>query len=105
MPILIAMVQRTAYGFAHLMPVKGIVTENVLGAFILWLEEAGVGGMRLRSDAEPAVRALAGQLAARSRARDNRVVVVESSPTISSGSMGGVERYAQTVTGLLRTQT
>eukprot|EP00972_Heterocapsa_arctica_P077910 11491913-Heterocapsa_arctica.AAC.1 len=59
--------------------------------------------MRLRSDAEPSVKALARQLAARSRARDSRTVVVESSPTKSSGSLGGVERYAQTVTGLLRT--
>eukprot|EP00972_Heterocapsa_arctica_P057999 8556725-Heterocapsa_arctica.AAC.1 len=58
--------------------------------------------MRLPSDAEPSVKALAGQHAARSRAKDSRVVVVESSPTKSSGSLGGVERYAQTVTGLLR---
>eukprot|EP00972_Heterocapsa_arctica_P039787 5862884-Heterocapsa_arctica.AAC.1 len=28
MPIFIAMVQRTAYGFAHLVPAKGMVTEN-----------------------------------------------------------------------------
>eukprot|EP00972_Heterocapsa_arctica_P078313 11547530-Heterocapsa_arctica.AAC.1 len=59
--------------------------------------------MRLRSDAEPSVKALASQLAARSRAKDSRTVVMESSPTKSSGSLGGVERYAQTVTGLLRT--
>eukprot|EP00972_Heterocapsa_arctica_P060872 8977375-Heterocapsa_arctica.AAC.1 len=59
--------------------------------------------MRLRSDTEPAVRALVGQLGACSRARDNRSVVVETGPTKSSSSMGGVERYAQTVTGLVRT--
>eukprot|EP00972_Heterocapsa_arctica_P010760 1577177-Heterocapsa_arctica.AAC.1 len=82
---------------------KGVVTENVLAAFVLWLEEASVGAMRLRSDSEPSVRALAGQLAARSRGRDAGAAVVESSRTKSSGSLGGVERYAQTVTGLLRT--
>eukprot|EP00972_Heterocapsa_arctica_P082470 12152784-Heterocapsa_arctica.AAC.1 len=53
MPVMIAQVQRTAYGFAHLVPVKGVVTEKVLAAFVLWLEEASVGAMRLRSDAEP----------------------------------------------------
>eukprot|EP00972_Heterocapsa_arctica_P069499 10267816-Heterocapsa_arctica.AAC.1 len=75
MPIFIAMAQRTAYGFAHLVPAMGMVTENVLSAFVSWWEEGSVGAMRLRSDAEPAVKALAGQLAARSRARDSRTVV------------------------------
>eukprot|EP00972_Heterocapsa_arctica_P084248 12412193-Heterocapsa_arctica.AAC.1 len=58
-----------------------MVTENVLSAFVLWLEEASVGAIRLRSDAEPSVKALASQLAARSCAKDSRTVVVESSPT------------------------
>eukprot|EP00972_Heterocapsa_arctica_P005417 801408-Heterocapsa_arctica.AAC.1 len=72
MPVMIALVQRTAYGFAHLVPVKGVVTENVQAAFISWLEEAGLGALRLRTDPEPAVKALAAQLAARSRAKDSR---------------------------------
>jgi hypothetical protein len=42
MPIMIAFVQRTSYGFAHLIPVNGMITENVQKAFISWLEEAGV---------------------------------------------------------------
>eukprot|EP00972_Heterocapsa_arctica_P022885 3366404-Heterocapsa_arctica.AAC.1 len=66
MPVMIAFVQRTSYGFAHIVPVKGMVTENVQTAFVSWLEEAGVGALRLRTDAEPAVKALAAQLAAKS---------------------------------------
>eukprot|EP00972_Heterocapsa_arctica_P054424 8019097-Heterocapsa_arctica.AAC.1 len=69
--------------------------ENVQTAFISWLEEAGVGALRLRTDVEPAVNALEAQLAARSRVKD-RTVTIETLPTKSSGSLGSVERYAQT---------
>eukprot|EP00972_Heterocapsa_arctica_P030664 4512984-Heterocapsa_arctica.AAC.1 len=65
------MVQRTAYGFAHLVPARGVVTENVLTAFALWLKEANVGAMRLRY-VDPSLKALANQLAAWSRAKDSR---------------------------------
>eukprot|EP00972_Heterocapsa_arctica_P086627 12770167-Heterocapsa_arctica.AAC.1 len=50
---------------------------------------------------DPSLKALASQLAARSRAKDSCTAIVESSPTPPSPY--SVEHYAQTVTDLLRT--
>eukprot|EP00972_Heterocapsa_arctica_P091058 13435068-Heterocapsa_arctica.AAC.1 len=80
-----------------------MVTEDILSAFVCWLREANVGDMRLRY-VEPSLKARASQLAARSRAKDFRTVIVESSPTKSTPpSPYSVEHYAQTITDLLRT--
>eukprot|EP00972_Heterocapsa_arctica_P014371 2114061-Heterocapsa_arctica.AAC.1 len=58
------------------------------------------GPIRLRSDSETSIRAVAAALAA---SRDQGETMVEVSPVNSSSSLGAVERRSQTLAGLVRT--
>ena len=67
-----------------------------------WLNEAGLatGMLRLRTDAEPAIRSVAAVLMQRRRPGDT---ILEVTPVASSSSLGAAERWAQELAGLVRT--
>eukprot|EP00972_Heterocapsa_arctica_P103832 15302698-Heterocapsa_arctica.AAC.1 len=75
---------------------KGSTDRHAVSNFLLWLNELGLmqGQIRLRSDSETSIRAVAAALAA---SRDQGETMVEVSPVNSSSSRGAVERWSQTL--------
>jgi hypothetical protein len=116
-PILVGIMCSTGYAYAAVAKAKGVFRDQMLVKDIqVWLEEAGLHGrVRLRSDGEPSVVAvLRAVAAARGRGPDGRTMTlvdnddepltkIEQTPNKSSASLGGAERFAETLGGLLRT--
>ena len=97
-PILYAML--TGYGFGRVVARKGPADPAVVGCVLERMQEAGLTGpLRLRTDQEPSAKKVA-QAIADARGAST---IVEVSPRKSSSSMGGVERWARTLSGLTRT--
>eukprot|EP00972_Heterocapsa_arctica_P068472 10116428-Heterocapsa_arctica.AAC.1 len=68
-----------------------------------FLSEIGLtGDLRLRSDGEPAIVAVFKAIAAARglRADGEPLTVLEDAPNKSSASLGGAERFAETLGGL-----
>jgi len=100
--ILLALLRPEAYSFASVVAAKGREDEVVTAALLRWLQEAGIGdtASRLRSDSEASIRAFAQEVANR---RMPAKTLIETAPVRSSGSMGGVERFSESLAGLVRT--
>ena len=89
------------YGFGRVVQAKGRSDATALLALNAWYQEAGLNGdIRLRTDGEPAIRAVARAAAIR---RAPAVSLLETSPVGSSDSLGSCERFAETVAGMART--
>ena len=88
-------------GTCFLATVRAVAVQ----AFVRWLDSIGVhGSIRLRSDPENAVRAVCQEIAARrTQASGSAVTICEPCQEGSHSSNGGVERFAQTLGGLVRT--
>ena len=98
--VLVACTKPRGYGFGQLVRHKGAGDPLVQRAFLKWLEEAGLHGvLRLRSDAEPALKAFVDVVVASRRAP----VMVETSPLDSPGSMGVVDVFCRDLAGMIRT--
>ena len=100
--VLLAYTTRTSYGFAAKCDKKGPSDHYALNSLLRWLNEQGLGTgvTRLRSDSEVSIRAVATAIAASRRPGET---MVEVSPVHSSSSLGAVERWSQSVAGLVRT--
>eukprot|EP00972_Heterocapsa_arctica_P040047 5899193-Heterocapsa_arctica.AAC.1 len=73
--------------------------EAILG-LVRYLLEAGIAGtVRLRSDPEPSIQAVAQEIAA---LRSRVTTIVEVIPTGSSSSLGAGERMIQAIAGQVR---
>jgi hypothetical protein len=87
--------------YANLVEVKGRLDTMVIKGVLRWLLEIGrAGSLRLRTDPEPAMMAIAQAIA---RGRGEQTTVVETTPVNSKGSLGACERANQTFMGQLRT--
>ena len=105
-PILIGILVKNGYGYAATALAKGAIGDRALIADLLrFFQEAGIGGrLRLRTDGEPAIAAVARAVAvARGSENDEPLTIVEESPNKSSASLGSAERWAETLGGLVRT--
>ena len=108
-PVLVGVIPRTGYAYGGVAMAKGAKGDQELVAdFMNWLREAGVQGRtRLRSDKEQPAADVANAVA-RLRGTDpgtkESLTIVELSPTKSPASIGAADRWAQTLTGLMRTQ-
>ena len=99
--VLLAYTKRKSYGFAMKCDKKGPGEHHALNSLLRWLNEQGLGTgvIRLRSDSEVSIRAVATAIAASRRPGET---MVEVSPVHSSSSLGAVERWSQSVAGLVR---
>ena len=106
-PILVGYWVGCGYGYAAVALGKGVLGDKALVRdAVAWLTEVGLlGRLRLRSDGEPAITAVTRAIAAARGAGDDTqpLTVVEESPNKSSASLGGAERFAGTIQGLIRT--
>eukprot|EP00972_Heterocapsa_arctica_P064028 9447865-Heterocapsa_arctica.AAC.1 len=100
--VLLGYLKRKGYGFAMKVGCKGPTDRNAVSSVLLWLTELGLqkGPIRLRTDSEASIRAVAASVAA---SRDQGDTILEVSPVHSSSSLGAVERWSQTLAGLVRT--
>ena len=99
--VLVGYLKERGAVFATACREKGRNDQAAISALHTWCMQTGLSGtLRLRSDLEPSIRAVASELAAR---RTPAITLVETSPECSSGSTGGVERAIQSVAGLVRT--
>jgi hypothetical protein len=102
-PVLVLVEKGHSYGAGIPCRAKGRADSYVLQAAMEFLLEAGLTGtLRLRTDAEPAIQAVAQAIAAR---RSPARTVVEVTPVGSSSSLGSAERLAQDVGAGVRTLT
>ena len=100
-PVFMAVDAETGSIFANLVEIKGRLDTMVVKGVLRWLLELGhASALRIRTDPEPAIMAIA---QATARARGDVTTVVETSPVASKGSLGACERANQTFMGLLRT--
>ena len=103
-PVLVAIAKPGGYGFSYPSQTKGRQDTHLLQQLEGWMLEAGLSGpVTLRCDPEPAIQALAQMLVYRRSLAQAGQAVLETSPTISSSSLGAAERYISTVDGLFRT--
>ena len=99
--ILLGMRKVLGYGFAALVKTKGLEDRAAVSMLAQGFLEAGLtGDIRLRSDGEASVRAVALEVAAR---RAPAQTIVEVTPRGSSSSLVAAERFAETLAGLNRT--
>ena len=100
-PVLIGWRDWAGDGFAAVSRQKGRGDPLPITSFVQWLNEHGVhGDVRLRSDPEPAIEAVAQAIAGQ---RGGSKTFIERSVPHSCLSIGGVNRYAETLGGLVRT--
>ena len=93
--------RKPTYGLARVVQAKGRGDARALGALHAWFEEAALtGAMRLRTDSEPSIKAIAQAAALRRAPAETHL---ETTLVGSSDSLGACERFAQTVAGLART--
>ncbi len=106
-PILVGYWIGRGYGYAGVTLGKGVLADKaIVRDVVAWLTEVGLSGrIRLRSDGEPAITAVMRAIATTRGLDDNGepYTVVEESPNKSSASLGGAERFAGTIGGLIRT--
>ena len=99
--LLLAMRKEVGYGLACHVRSKGQMDRNAISVLLQWLLEAGLTGLiRLRTDGEPCIQAVAAEVAAR---RSLAETLVEVTPRSSSSSLGACERFSETIAGLVRT--
>ena len=98
--VLIAYNKQRHYGFGCVAQ-KWPMDQYAINSLVRWLKEHGLasGMIRLRTDSEVSIRAVAAAVAAM---RPQGGTLVEVSPVNSSSSLGGVERWSQTLTGHVR---
>jgi hypothetical protein len=101
--LLVAVHRQSGTGFAVVVETKGAADVWAVQQLQGWLLQVGIAGpLIVKSDSEPAARAVAQALA---RARGAVSTIVQTTPpTASHDSLGGVERFIQTLHGLVRTQ-
>lgn len=88
-------------GMAFVVPAEGADRLVAVFAILLCLREfCLMGKVRLRTDTEPSIQSLAVAVAQQRAPADSDV---EQSPLWSSSSLGGAERCAELVAGLVRT--
>ncbi|CAE8605354.1 unnamed protein product [Polarella glacialis] len=94
-PVLLGVVTPGAYAFSAMSRVKGREDMEALRALYDFTLEAGLVGqdLRVRTDSEPAIMALAQALGNR---RSPARTFLETAPIKSPGSIGAVDRFAQT---------
>ena len=98
--IMAAVLRPTGFGAATIARHKGPEDKHVLQVLLNFLAEAGcLGELRLRTDSEVAIVALARELARVRRAQ----TVLEVTPVGSSNSLGGAERFCESLGGMIRT--
>ena len=109
-PVLIAITRRAGYAFASAVRAKGTGDVAVVDDILAWLREAGLTNyVCFRSDGEPAIRAVVEAVATRRGPKEltkieyPNLMRIETTPVKSSSSLGGAERYAQTLGGMIRT--
>ena len=100
--VLLAIRKPCGYGFACVVRQKGRGDPGAVNSLLRWLHECGLGAgvIRLRSDSEVSIRAVANAVAA---LRTQGETMVEVTPVGSSSSLGAVERWSETLAGLTRT--
>mgnify|MGYP000220177039 CR=1 FL=1 len=92
--VLLAYHKGSGYGLARVVSCKGAGDASVVPFFLTWLAEVGLmGSLRLRGDSEPSLQALLRAVASKRQG----MTVVESTPVGSSSSLGGAERFADTI--------
>ena len=92
-PMLIAAQKRRGYASAAACRTKGRSDQEAIQGLCRFFTEAGLNGtVRLRSDSEPAIQAVAQEIAVR---RTPAVTIVETTPVGSSSSLGAGERMIQ----------
>ena len=75
--------------------------RNAVTVLLQWMHGAGLNGLiRLRTDGEPAIQAVAAEIAAR---RSPAETLVEITPRSLSSSLGACGRFSETIAGLVRT--
>jgi hypothetical protein len=98
--ILVAALKFCGYTFAAVCSCKGPKDEAVVAGICRFLIEAGCSGLlRLRTDQEPAIEAMAQRVAA---VRSPAQTIIEVTPVGSSSSLGSAERKVQTIGGQVR---
>ena len=102
-PVLLARVRPGGYCFACVATQKGRGDVYAIGQLHAFLEEAGLAGqvIRMRTDLEPAVRAIVAEVAVR-RGRSG-MTLPETTPKGSHSSTGSVEQLSGSIAGLVRT--
>ena len=99
-PVLVAVEKKTGFGVAVHCVQKGPQDVFAIRAVLQFFLEADLtSALRLRTDQEPSVQALAQAVAP----RRTGMTVVELTPVRSSSSLGSAERFIQSVAGLVRT--
>ncbi|CAE8602804.1 unnamed protein product [Polarella glacialis] len=100
-PVLLGVVTPGAYAFSAMSRVKGREDVEALRALYDFTLEAGLVGqdLRVRTDSEPSIMALAQALGNR---RSPARTFLETAPIKSPGSIGAVDRFAQTAAGECR---
>ena len=84
----------TADGFGRVVKAKGRAGAAALVALNAWFSEAALTGtIRLRTDGEPAIRAVAQAAALRRAPAETHL---ETTPVGSSDSLGACERFSET---------
>ena len=100
LPILIVHCQKTGHGFGVVARSKGRADGAQITHVLRFLQESGhTGAIRLRSDGEHAIVAVASEIAAR---RHPAETAVETTAPGSAGSLGGADRWAGLLGGLVR---
>ena len=98
-PVLLAAAKPSGYKFARVAKAKGKEDEQMIRALGAWLTEAGLmGPLRIRTDSEDAIQSVAQAVAALRVA----VTVVETSPVMSSQSLGVAEHWSQMLAAQVR---
>ena len=100
--VLLGYTKRSSYGFAMKVDKKGPTDRYAITNSLKWLGGHGLatGVIRLRSDSETSIRAVAAAIAA---FRTPGETMLEVSSVHSSSSLGAVERWPQSPAGLVRT--
>ena len=100
--VLVGMMKGTGFAFAKVVSCKGKSDPLAVAGRLQWCRtEVGLHGeLRVRTDGEPAIQALAADFAVR---RAPLSTLVETTPAYSPGSVGACDRFAETLAGLLRT--
>ena len=109
-PVLVAITRRAGYAFASAVRVKGTGDVAVVDDILAWLREAGLTNyVCFRSDGEPAInKAVVDAVATRRGPKEltkieyPNLLRIEATPMESSSSLGGAERYAQTIGRMIR---
>ena len=98
-PVLIGYALGSGYAFGWVVRCKGRGDLAAIRSLAAWLLEAGfTTSLRLRSDSESSIQSVARAVAGLRSAP----TILETSPIGSSSSLGGAERWAETLAGLVR---